>query len=538
MSKPKFSLPPHIAESVRYAPFAKLSELWLIVEEEYGEQGRIWLGRNDRYYLLVKLLNRHDVIHPWLYGRCREVEDDPDDRLDLWAREHYKSTIITYAGCIQEILKNPEITIGIFSHTKPISKAFLKQIQQEFEKNEKLKTLYSDILYQNPTKDAPTWSLDSGLTVKRKSNPKEATIEAHGLVDGMPTSKHFLLRVYDDVVTKESVNTPEQIEKTTEAWEISDNLGAVGGRMWHIGTRYSYADSYESMMERKAVIPRIYPATDDGTLDGNPVLLTPEVWEKKKIIQGDATASCQMLQNPLAGKQKMFNVEDLQLYEVRPETLNIYIMVDPARSKKKDSANTAIVVLGLDYAMNKFLLDGYNHKMDLRERWLRTAQMYHKWRRAPGVQNTYVGYEIFGAQADMDYFLEQMKKPDEGGSFPILELAWPREGNDSKIDRVQRLGPDFRGHKFYLPYNTDEKALTATQRKFKQTGSDYRIAKPIHRKDSNGNIYDLSKQFRMQVHFFPYGGQKDLADAASRIYDMEPVAPVYNEPTYIEPEWT
>ena len=78
--------------------------------------------------------------------------------------------------------------------------------------------------------------------VKRKGNPKESTLEAWGLVDGQPTSAHFGLRVYDDVVAPESVTTPEQINKTTEAWELSDNLGTIGGRKWHVGTRYHFGD--------------------------------------------------------------------------------------------------------------------------------------------------------------------------------------------------------------------------------------------------------------------------------------------------------
>ena len=531
-----FNPPPEIKRAIREAPFKFVPKLWAEFEDEYDLEGQAWLGRNDRYYMLVRLLNRLDLVHPWLYARCREVEEEPDGFLDLWAREHYKSTIITYAGVIQEIMKDPELTVGVFSHTKPIAKAFLKQIRGEFERNEHLRRIYSDILYDNPEKDSPSWSLDAGIVVKRNSNPKEATIEAHGLVDGMPISRHFRLMVYDDVVTPDSVNTPEQIKKTTTAWELSDNLGVAGGRKWHIGTRYSYADTYEDIMKRGSVKPRVYPATDDGMIDGSPVLLNQDIWNQKVRDQGEAVISCQMLQNPLAGTQRMFNVEDLNTYEVRPEVLNVYIMVDPARSKKRDSANTAVVVLGVDYAMNKYLLDGYNHKMDLRERWVRTAQMHHKWKRAPGVQYCYTGYESFGAQADFDYFEEQMKKPDEGGRFTIIELEWPREGEGSKTDRVQRLGPDIRAHKIFLPYETDPKNLTAMQRKYSSTGQNFRIASPIRRKDENGNIYDLSAQFRLQTHFFPFGGKKDIVDAASRVYDMEPRAPKYNEQSYFEPD--
>lgn len=519
-------------------PFAKIFDRWEWMTDN-GKNQQIMRGlcMFDRYFLLVQMFGRKDMLHPWLYARCREVERAPDGFLDLWAREHYKSTIITFAGIIQEILRNPEITIGIFSHTAPIAKSFLKQIRTELERNEKLKLLFPDILWQNPSAESPSWSLDSGITVKRKTNPKENTVEAHGLVDGQPTSKHFELLVYDDVVVKDSVSTPEQVAKTTESWELSDNLGKNNGRKWHIGTRWSYADTYDAIMKRNAVKVRLHPATHDGTFTGHPVFLSPEVNEDKKIVQGEATYSCQMLQNPLAGQNRMFNIEDLQIYEVRPDTLNVYIMCDPARSKKRDSAKTAMVVIGLDYALNKYLLDGFNHKMDLKDRWTNFAFLYKKWRQTTGVQNVRMGYETFGAQADMDYFQEQMRLPNEV-RFDIVELAWPREGDGSKIDRVQRLGPDFRSHKFFLPYPTNEKKLTNNQSRMYNSGYGYRVAKPIRRKDENGQIYDLVEEFRQQIHYFPYGGLKDLPDAASRIYDMEPKSPSLYEPNYAEPEFT
>jgi len=130
------------------------------------------------------------------------VQASPNDRLDLWFREGYKSTIITFALTIQDILNDPEITIGLASHTRPIAKAFMRQIKREFEGNETLKSWFPDILYANPQKESPKWSEDEGIVVIRKSNPKEATIEAWGVVDGQPTSKHYKLLVYDDIVTR------------------------------------------------------------------------------------------------------------------------------------------------------------------------------------------------------------------------------------------------------------------------------------------------------------------------------------------------
>src|SRR5258705_4570218 len=466
---------------------ATLFEAWHVITTEAGLEGIRWLGRNDRFFLLTTLLHRKDALHPWLYERCREVEQAPDGHLDLWAREHYKSTIITFTGIIQEVLRDPDITVGIFSHTKPTSRKFLVQIKEEFESNRELQRVYPEVLYDDPSNQAPRWSEEKGIVVKRNANPRESTIEAHGLVDGQPTSAHFRLRVYDDVVTLESVSTPEQVKKATYAWSLSDNLGAKGpngkSRAWHIGTRYTFADTYQDILDLGALAPRVYPATVDGTPSGKPVFLTDDAWAEKKKTQLPSIIAAQMLQNPAAGTEAMFKKEWIKFAEIRPATLNVYILCDPASSRKKGSDNTAIAVIGIDSTYNKYLLDGYHHKMALAERWTVISQLRRHWMNMPGVQMVRVGYERYGMQSDIEYFEEKMRATSN--AFEIVELAWPREGPGAKIDRIQRLQPDFMNGKFFLAAPIDNE--TSAQRKMRDAGYAYRIFTPTRRRDHDTN---------------------------------------------------
>ena len=93
--------------------------------------------------------------------------------------------------------------------------------------------------------------------------------------------------VFDDVVTRESVTTPDMIAKTTSALELAFNLGSQGDE-WRrmIGTRYHFNDTYRTMMERLTFKPRIYPATADGTVDGEPVFLTKKSWRRSAATWG------------------------------------------------------------------------------------------------------------------------------------------------------------------------------------------------------------------------------------------------------------
>lgn len=445
------------------------------------------LCREDLYFLLRCGCNRSDMDHDWIFSRCREVEKSPDGFIDLWARFHYKSSIVTFGKTIQDILINPEETIGIFSHTRPIAKAFLAQIKRELEVNTFLKNLFDDILYKEPHKESPSWSLDNGIIVKRKSNPKEATVEAWGLVDGQPTSKHFSILNYDDVVTLESVTTPDQIEKTTNAWAISTNLGSEQCRKRIVGTRYHQQDTYKAIIDRDAATARTYPATDDGTLSGKPVLLDQADFDKRVKALGSYVASCQLLLNPLADNAMGFKLDWLEFWDVirKRETLNVYILADAANAKKKASDYTAVMVVGLGVDSNYYLLDGIRDRMNLTERTKALFDLVRKWN--PKV----VGYERYGLMSDVEHI--KYVQQQEGYRFRIIELG----GSQPKNDRIRRLVPAFENHRFYLPRRL---LYTTVENK----------------------VVDLTSQLiNQEYESFPVGTHDDILDAISRIFDPE-----------------
>ena len=239
-----------------------------------------------------------------------------------------------------------------------------------------------------------------------------------------------------------------------------------------------------------------------------------------------------MLQNPIAGSDQVFDPEWLRRIEIRPRVMNVYILCDPAHSKKSSSDRTAIAIIGIDHAFNKYLLDGLCHRLNLAERWQVLSKFRQKWLRQTGVQTVKVGYERYGKDSDIEHFKEMMKI--ENNYFPIEELAWPREGPGSKRDRVQRLQPDFENWRFFLAPSSD--SLTSNQKKAFEQGDGSLIVRPIKQKDENGRLYDVvQRMVDNEYNLFP-AVHVDMLDAMSRIYDIEASPPQLLYQDDLEPE--
>lgn len=447
--------------------FSVIASAWKMGEQALREALRsLCLG--DLFFLIVYGLNCSFADNDWVFERSREVQNNPDGFVDLWSREHYKSTVITFALTVQEILKNPEVTICIFSVTRPMAKQFLSQIKREFEKNGFLKELFPDVLYMRPQQESPKWNEDDGLIVRRTGNPKEATLEAYGLSDdSQPTSKHYDIKIYDDVITERSVTSREMIDRAMTGIRLSMNLsktdpksGKIITKNRFVGTRWDLDDPYGQIVAEEIAAERRRPGvvvTDDGVLKSvGP--WSDETAEAKRKELGDYIFSCQILLDPVAASSQRFKEEWLRFWDAENlRNLNIYIVVDPAGSQKgKDSDYTVFNVFGVDSLDNRLIIKLVRDRLNLVER---TNMLFELMRQYPRVIK--VGYEQVGMQADIEHIQYRMKQ--ENFRFTIVPLGTARRitsaankqvgGKVKKEDAISALVAPFEAGRIYLPYH-------------------------------------------------------------------------------------
>ena len=337
----------------------------------------------------------------------------------MMPRGHFKSTIITFGRSIQEIIRthgegsnHKEHCIGIFSCTRPLSVQFLREIKTEIETNILLQELFPDIFYTNPQREAITWSEQNGLILKRKRNRKEATLEAWGIVEGQPTSKHFDLCIGDDILTHEMALTKYSLDKVTESWKQAQALITREGKWLYAGTRKSFGDVYSYMIDKNIVQSVIYSTHDD---EGNPYYLTEEEIQGWKKKMGPRVFASEMEQNPMKDSISAFDITNLMSHEIKDlSKLTLFMVCDPANKKKKTSDYTAMVIFGVDAGGNILIIDGIRDRLNTKERWLALYMLYKEY----SDHLKWIYYEQVGLAIDLDYY--KLKMDIEGWYFDHL----------------------------------------------------------------------------------------------------------------------
>jgi hypothetical protein len=326
---------------------------------------------NDLWALVYFGLRVPVAYHKFWIQACWEVQDGPrTNTLDIWAREHGKSTIITVADSIHRLLRDPNERIALFSYSKPAAQRFVRQIKWVLEDSAILKACFPDIFYENPAKESPKWSEEVGLVIKRSTAAAEPSISGHGLLEGMPTGSHFSRRLYDDIEVHDFVNNPDVITKLKESFDMSQNLGTVDGTHGVTGTPYHHFGLLQALREKKlddgtpVYHLRLKPATVDGAPNGESVYL-PEKKLAELRTNKQFFYSQQLLDPTPRGEEKL---NSAYLKEVMPsqipKNLFKFMVIDPAGYRKDRTGDSwGILVCGVEPfrddlgASNIYILD-------------------------------------------------------------------------------------------------------------------------------------------------------------------------------------
>lgn len=207
----------------------------------------------------------------------------------------------------------------------------------------------------------------------------------------------------------------------------------------------------------------------------------------------------QYMQNPAPVGGGEFKTEWIQYYDnyaanFSAHGMNVYIMYDPANSKKnkanEDPDYTAMVVIGLARDNNYYILDMVRDRLNPTERIDVLFELHKKWNKQAG-KSPIVVSEQYGMMTD-NFFLKK-RQEELNYRFPVKEVG----GQIKKEDRIRKVIPLFESHRVYLP-------------------------RKIIYSNIKGENVELVKTFvDEELNVFPVGRHDDLLDAFSRIADTE-----------------
>ncbi len=198
--------------------------------------------------------NLHDDLAAYL-------ENSGKYKLILIPRGHLKSSLVTVAWAIQQLLRNPDLRILIRNAVWDQARRFLWQIQGYLE-DSKL-----PIVFGKFSSTKTVWTKEEVEINQRKVKKASPSIMTAGLETSL-TGLHFDIIIDDDLVNDKNTSTKEQIQKVIDVYNDSFNLLDRGGIHVVVGTRWNNKDLYSHIL-----------TTDLGTVNGLPVNMdSAEAW--------------------------------------------------------------------------------------------------------------------------------------------------------------------------------------------------------------------------------------------------------------------
>lgn len=377
---------------------------------------------------------------------CHFVTDRTDrKKLILIPRSHLKTKLVTIGYCLQQIVKNPQIRILVYSATWQMAVDIQQGIQKALQSNEMIQQIWGDL-----SKDAKEWSQDrTRLAVNDKREP---TVTAAG-IDNNLVGGHYDIIIMDDVVNRDNIATLDQIEKVKKRYRDSLDLLEPSGQFIVIGTRWHDADLYGWILDPENGVNASYEVMIKGAFTGNIstgedfVALWPGKFslaelQKRLREEGWSHFSSQYMNDPVPEEDATFKRTWFRYYDstdMQGRLMNKFMAVDPAISEAKEADYTAMMVVGVDEENFVYTLDIIRLRLSPNDIINEIFRLRDKWNLAD------IGIEQIAFQKTLAYSLRDDPR-FKARPFHITELK-PQER--SKTERIKALQPLYENGKIY-----------------------------------------------------------------------------------------
>lgn len=396
--------------------------------------------RTNLHFLCTEILHFKD----W-----DEVHDDTEiflarpssHKLLLIPRGHLKTSMVTVAHSIQRLLRDFNERILIANQVWDKSRSMLSEIKQFLTTKSELPKIFGPFV-------SDRWREDDIVIAQRTVASKTASISTTG-VDAEQTSAHYSTIFNDDLQGLQNSMTKEQRDKVKRFRESEFDLLDPGGDMLDIGTRWHLDDVYSAILENekettdvmirqvvengKLIFPRKFnlklnPITKKWVYSDTPTL---EYIAHLKKTKG-ASFYSQYMNNPIDEENQLFKRGYFRTYQERPDRLFVAMTMDPALAAKQDGDYFVIMVAGMDYEGDIYVLDRVKGRWTPSQAIDNIFNTYLKWR--PQV----IGLESMGFQRTLKFAIEEAMRKKRI-FFPITELV--HAANQTKEFRIKGLEP-------------------------------------------------------------------------------------------------
>ncbi len=352
----------------------------------------------------------HEALFNWWQYKAGE------NSLTLLPRDHQKSHCMAVLAAWL-ITRDPTITILYISATSYLAQQQLRDIKNilncpayrmlwpemlDREEGKREKWTASEICVDHP--------------IRKKEGIRDSTVFTAGLTTNT-CGLHCKIILKDDVVVPDNAYTEEGRRSVTQACSQLASILTTGGQEFCVGTRYHPKDHYHDLKEIKEEIwsdegevvgeQDVYkifefPVEEAGNFlwpkqfraeDAKPFGFNYKELARKKAKYLDSMQFfAQYYNNPNDIENVRLNSDKFQYYKreslivkngvwsVNGDRLNVYAGIDFAFSQAVKADYTCIVVIGLNYRGDVYIMDMIRFKTNKMETYFQNVfDMYNKW---------------------------------------------------------------------------------------------------------------------------------------------------------------